>query len=58
VLATLRDEGVTRRDIAKELRVHRADLDALLSGLVVGAVHGEGQDDDTAERPRPQLRVV
>lgn len=42
VLGAMREEGVSRNDIAGELNFSRRDLDALLDGLVLSAVEGEG----------------
>jgi Zn-dependent peptidase ImmA (M78 family)/transcriptional regulator with XRE-family HTH domain len=40
VFAALRDEGVSKMQIARELHLHPSDLDALVFGLVLVAVDG------------------
>lgn len=43
VLAALAADGTTKAEIATELGVYQKDLDALMFGLVMTAVEGEGQ---------------
>jgi Zn-dependent peptidase ImmA (M78 family) len=55
VFAALRAEGVTRRDVSRELRLRVEDLDALIFGLVAVPVEGGHR----VEPPRrPDLRLV
>ncbi len=56
VMAALRAEGVTRADIARDLRVPTADLDALIGRLVISSVAGQG--GTATPGPRPALSVV
>jgi Zn-dependent peptidase ImmA (M78 family)/DNA-binding XRE family transcriptional regulator len=55
VLTELRREGIGRAQIAARLNFYPADLDALLSGLVVSSLEGEG---NSVDHPRPSLRLV
>lgn len=59
VLAAMRAEGVGRADIAAALHLPVSELDAMLSGLVVTAVDGGGEDrDERRSQERRHLRVV
>ncbi len=55
VFALLRAEGISRADIAEALHLYPADLDAVLNGLVLGSVDGDGVRTSGV---RPNLRVV
>lgn len=55
VFSSLREEGLSRSDIAKELSITQNDLDVLVFGLVVSSIDGGGQ---TTERATPRFRVV
>lgn len=55
VLAALRQEGTSRADIAAQLRIYGADLDALIGRLAPSAIEGGGEATDS---PRPNLRLV
>jgi Zn-dependent peptidase ImmA (M78 family)/DNA-binding XRE family transcriptional regulator len=57
VFAALRSEGVTKTDVAKELRVHVADLEALVFGLVMVPLVG-GAPADAKVSPKASLRIV
>ena len=55
VFAALRREGVTKADIARELSVYPADIDAIVFGLVLSAIPGGG--GSSGRRP-PTLHVT
>jgi Zn-dependent peptidase ImmA (M78 family)/DNA-binding XRE family transcriptional regulator len=59
VFKTLRKEGITKADIARELHVHPPDLDALVFGLAMLPVDGgsTGQASRSSEA-QPRLRLV
>jgi Zn-dependent peptidase ImmA (M78 family) len=57
VFAALRDEGVTKADVARELRVHVGDLEALVFGLVMVPLVG-GAPVDGKGSPKAALRLV
>lgn len=56
VFAALRDEGVTRQDIAEELDVFVEEIDYLVFGLALTSLSGMGRATTRSERPN--LRVV
>lgn len=56
VLVATRAQGKGRKDIAAALNVYQADVDALLDGLVLGAVDGDGTE--VGGTPRPNLKLV
>jgi Zn-dependent peptidase ImmA (M78 family)/transcriptional regulator with XRE-family HTH domain len=56
VLTALREDGVSRGDIARELHIQTKDLDAIVFGLTLAAVEGGGDPGPTTERPA--LRLV
>jgi Zn-dependent peptidase ImmA (M78 family)/transcriptional regulator with XRE-family HTH domain len=58
VLAALRADGISRRDIADDLDLNPSDIDALMSGLVVLPVAGGMDDDSETYTPRPNLRLI
>ena len=55
VLGLLREDSTTREDIARELHLYQADVDAVLAGLVIGSVAGSGE---TVRQARPNLRLA
>lgn len=57
VFSALRDEGVTKADIAAELAVHVDELDQLVFGLAITGLSSKGRKVHTAPR-RPELKVV
>ncbi len=56
VMATLRKEGVTRRELANRLELTAGDLEELLRGLVITALAGGGTRRQ--ESGRTELRLV
>jgi Zn-dependent peptidase ImmA (M78 family) len=56
VFEALRSDGTSKRDVAKELSFSVDDLDALVFGLVIGAVPGRGEPD--RRKVKPQLKLV
>lgn len=57
VFAALRNEGVSKSDIVRELRISVPDLDALVFGLVMTPVNGERQTTGRPSVP-PKLELV
>jgi len=56
VFAALREDGMTRADIADQLAVHVNELDELVFGLALTALVGDAQ---AQSRPRrPVLQVI
>lgn len=53
----LKQIGLARADIAKELDWYRADLDALVFGLVLAGIDGGGTGPRTTQS-RASLRLV
>ena len=59
VFDSLRSEGVSKRDVARDLSVTVDALDSLVFGLVIGAVPGRGEPVPAPSiSQRPQLRLV
>ena len=63
VLRMLREEGVQRSMIAKNLRIDRTELEAFLVGLVIASVpssqdRGQTLRQSQAKKQRPKLKVV
>jgi len=57
VFSSLRSEGVTKSDIARELRIYPADIDELIFGLVMTGMAGEATPSPGREE-RPALRLL
>lgn len=57
VFAALRNESISKGDIASELCVQPDDLDQLVFGLALTGVNGGGQGNARASAP-PRLRIV
>lgn len=57
VLASLRTGGLGRSEIARDLRIHRQDLDGLLFGATLATVE-TNPDTVAASHERPILSVV
>ena len=60
VLGILREKGIPRSAVAKELRIDLAELDSLLVGLVIASMPGgrSRSEQSQAKRQKPDLRVV
>ena len=60
VFRSLRESGVSRSDVARQLDLHVSDIDALIYGLSPTAVQRDGRsvhDPEAAER-RAQIKLV
>jgi Zn-dependent peptidase ImmA (M78 family)/DNA-binding XRE family transcriptional regulator len=57
VFASLRDDGVTKATVARELHLFAGDLDAIVFGLVMTGVPGS-QSKAAASTEKPNLRLV
>lgn len=57
VFAALREDGVTRYDVAAALHLEPGDLDALLAGVTITALDGQ-RDGPRAVNSPPTLRIV
>ena len=55
VFGGMRREGIGRADIARQLRIHPQELDALIFGLIPTPLEGGGRSSSAR---RPSLRVV
>jgi Zn-dependent peptidase ImmA (M78 family)/DNA-binding XRE family transcriptional regulator len=58
VFAALREEGVTKADIAEALAVHVDEIDQLVFGLALTALSSSGGVRSTSAGRRPALRLV
>jgi len=58
VFDALRNEGVTREQVADELSIEIDELDKVVFGLVLLPLEGSPNTDRVSERPRPSLRLV
>lgn len=58
VFVALREEGVSKHDIAAALRVHAEDIDELVFGLALTGLEGFGRSTASGPRRRPNLAVV
>ena len=57
VFAAMRKEGVSKSDIAQALNIYLPDLEALVFGLAMLPVVGEGNGGSTSTEP-PRLKLV
>lgn len=57
VFASLREDGISKAEIARELRITSAEFDTLVFGLVLLPISG-GEGTDRLGRPPPTLRLV
>lgn len=57
VFAALREDGMTRFDVAAALAIHPTDLDGIVFGLTLLALDGDRRGSGVGE-PRPPLRLV
>lgn len=58
VFGALRDEGITKKDIANELSIPIEEINQLVFGLTLTALAGSGDYGGTPKSKRPQLNVV
>lgn len=58
VFSALREEKVSKREIAAELNVHAEEIEQLVFGLALTGVTGGSLTGRNSKRPRPQLSVV
>jgi Zn-dependent peptidase ImmA (M78 family)/DNA-binding XRE family transcriptional regulator len=61
VLAALKEEGVSKQDLARHLHLRLADLEKFVFGLVMVAVPGgriEEEKQATGKAPRPDWKVL
>lgn len=62
VFGALRREGIGKAEIARELHIYPPDLDALVFGLAMVPIDGEGRGGEQRETPTapptPRLRLV
>lgn len=58
VFAALREDGVTKAHIARELSVSVDEIDELVFGLALTALASTGTPRTPSDRKRPQLRIV
>ncbi len=57
VFAAIREDGLTKADVARDLRVHLSDVQALVFGLVLVPLTGGGRSGPPTSPTRP-LRAV
>ena len=58
VFSALRDEGITKGDIAEQIGIEPGELDRLVFGLVMLGLRGGSSSSVSPSRKRPQLRVI
>lgn len=58
IFAALREEGVTKADIAAMLAVHAEEIDQLVFGLVLTALSSSNGSQAVSSKSRPDLRLV
>jgi Zn-dependent peptidase ImmA (M78 family) len=58
IFAVLREEGLTRADIANALNVHVEELDQLVFGLALTALNNKHQISNLSPARRPQLQMI
>ena len=58
VFTALREEKVSKGDIANDLRVAREEIEQLIFGLAIVGLTGAGSAGGSVSRPRNHLRVV
>jgi Zn-dependent peptidase ImmA (M78 family)/DNA-binding XRE family transcriptional regulator len=57
VFTVLREEGMTKHDVAATLNVHAEDIDDLVFGLALTGLDGPGRKSGSRQR-RPELTVI
>ncbi|HCY83948.1 MAG TPA: XRE family transcriptional regulator [Desulfobacteraceae bacterium] len=58
IFELLREDGVTKYDVARELGVYIKDLDELFFNLTLTEIKGSGQIDQNNSRTKPNLRLL
>lgn len=58
IFAALREESVTKADIASALAVHAEEIDQLVFGLVLTSLSSSNSDRSASSKRRPDLRVI
>lgn len=58
VFAALREEKVTKSDIAAELNIHTSELDQLVFGLAITGLSSSHAASNSSSGSRPQLRLI
>lgn len=58
VFSALREEGMSKHNIAASLNVHTEDVDELVFGLALTSLDGSGHSSASSQRQRPNLTVV
>jgi hypothetical protein len=58
VFNALRKQGIGKMEVARLLRLYPEDLDALVFGLAMLPVNGNGSGARLTEHQQPQLRVL
>ncbi len=58
VFSALKEDGLSKADVARELRIYVHDLDAIMFGLVMTGVEGNRSTIAHSQSPRPQLRLL
>lgn len=58
VFSALREEGISKHNIAASLNVHAEDVDELVFGLALTSLDGSGHPIVSSQRQRPNLTVV
>jgi Zn-dependent peptidase ImmA (M78 family)/transcriptional regulator with XRE-family HTH domain len=58
VFNQLRDEGITKADVARQLSISTRELDSMIFALALTAVDGGRSSDMTVSSPRGHLRLV
>lgn len=58
VFAALKEEGISRSDLARELYLRSDDLDSLIFGLVLVSVSGGNSSPGGNQNPKRHLRIV
>ena len=58
VFAALRQRGITRRTLGRELHIHFQDVDQLVFGQASAQLHDEASPERDAVKLRPRLAIV
>ena len=58
VFSALREEGLSKHDIAKLLSVDVREINELIFGLAVTAIASENQSAVSSAKVRPDLKLV